>query len=219
MTGTWRACVTHRNDWFIHATNRWKACRLGAGALFGDRPMRGPTTGGSQTAASSQAQGIECTTPAPAQESAFSPALETAITAGETELLEIGFSSYRRYLATGVTERMHRAVAVLKATEALVRGFARKSGSECRRGSLKGFFTMRDEQYGDKHQPCSLIMYRSNRSSEHVVPPSKNCRPTRGRLLILMCPPGVALLSLRQHSSYPNETKSLARQAAHQMLY
>lgn len=49
------------------------------------------------------------------------PALETAITVEETELLEIGFSSYRRYLADAVKKRTSWAVAVLKATGALVR--------------------------------------------------------------------------------------------------
>ncbi len=48
------------------------------------------------------------------------PALETAIIVEETELLEIGVSSYRRYLADGVKERTRWAVAVLKATSALV---------------------------------------------------------------------------------------------------
>lgn len=49
------------------------------------------------------------------------PALETAIAAGKTELLEIGISAYQRLLADGVNERVGRAVSVLRATEALVR--------------------------------------------------------------------------------------------------
>lgn len=41
-------------------------------------------------------------------------------------MLEIGVKSYRRYLAEGVRERTHRAVAVLKATKALVRKLFRE---------------------------------------------------------------------------------------------
>ncbi|CAM9556079.1 unnamed protein product [Ectocarpus sp. 12 AP-2014] len=83
---------------------RWKACRLGAGALFGDRPEAGsnPTT----TTGLSQPPGA-------------GPALETAVTAEETELLEIGVNTYRRLLAAGVREREGRAVTVLRATGAM----------------------------------------------------------------------------------------------------
>lgn len=97
------------NECLVHATNRWKACRFGAGALFGDRPV--------------QNRGTESENATPASEWTSDPALETAITAEETELLEIGVTSYRRYLAKGVRERTHQAVAVLQATEALVRMF------------------------------------------------------------------------------------------------
>eukprot|EP00903_Cladosiphon_okamuranus_P011664 g10971.t1 len=97
---------------------RWKACRLGAGALFGDRPMQVSTTAGLQ-ATWSQTWRVASKTSAPAPAWSSGAALETAITADETELLEIGVTSYRRFLAKGVRERTNRAVAVLKATKAL----------------------------------------------------------------------------------------------------
>lgn len=49
------------------------------------------------------------------------PALETAVSAERTELLEIGANAYRRLLAKGVKKRIGGAVAVLRATGALVR--------------------------------------------------------------------------------------------------
>lgn len=107
------------NECWIHDANRWKACRFGAGALFGDRPVPGSTAAGPQ-AAGGQTRGTESDL-APAPEWSSGPAVETAITAEETELLEIGAASYRRYLADGVRERAHWAVAVLQATGALVR--------------------------------------------------------------------------------------------------
>ncbi|CBN79097.1 hypothetical protein Esi_0176_0057 [Ectocarpus siliculosus] len=90
---------------------RWKACRLGAGALFGDRPEAGsnPTT----TTGLSQPPGVATEPPG------AGPALETAVTAEETELLEIGVTTYRRLLAAGVREQEGRAVAVLRATGAM----------------------------------------------------------------------------------------------------
>lgn len=111
--------TTPENACAVYATHRWKACRLGAGALFGDRSVRAPQT------ARNPSRGTE-NSPPPEPEWSYSPALETAITAEETELLEIGVSSYRRYLAKGVAERRHRAVAVLKATQALVRKLLRE---------------------------------------------------------------------------------------------
>lgn len=50
----------------------------------------------------------------------LTPALETAITIGNCELLEIGADSYRKMLAKGAKERVGRAVDVLKGTGALV---------------------------------------------------------------------------------------------------
>ncbi|CAM9665779.1 unnamed protein product [Ectocarpus fasciculatus] len=89
---------------------RWKACRLGAGALFGDRPgVRSNAT----TTGLTQPPGAATEPPG------AGPALETAVTAEETELLEIGSTSYHRLLAAGVREREGRAVAVLRATGAM----------------------------------------------------------------------------------------------------
>ncbi|CAM9847508.1 unnamed protein product [Ectocarpus sp. 4 AP-2014] len=90
---------------------RWKACRLGAGALFGDRPEAGSNP--STTTGLSQPPGAAMEPPG------AGPALETAVTAEETELLEIGVTTYRRLLAAGVREREGRAVAVLRATGAM----------------------------------------------------------------------------------------------------
>ncbi|CAM9613178.1 unnamed protein product, partial [Hapterophycus canaliculatus] len=86
---------------------RWKACRLGVGAVFGDRPI---------LASNEAAQQLSPGTEAPPPGHLSGPALETAITAEETELLEIGAASYRRHLAAGVRERLDRAVVVLRAT-------------------------------------------------------------------------------------------------------
>ncbi|CAM9986920.1 unnamed protein product, partial [Ectocarpus sp. 8 AP-2014] len=90
---------------------RWKACRLGGGALFGDRPGAGSNA--TTTKGLSQPPGAATEPPG------AGPALETAVTAEETELLEIGVTTYRRLLAAGIREREGRAVAVLRATGAM----------------------------------------------------------------------------------------------------
>lgn len=97
---------------------RWKACRLGAGALFGDRPEVGSNA---TTTGLTQPPGAATEPPG------AGPALETAVTAEETELLEIGSTSYHRLLAAGVREREGRAVAVLRATGAMVRAIVMRA--------------------------------------------------------------------------------------------
>ena len=103
--------------------------------------MQGSTAAGLR-AAGNHSLGTGGTPPAP--ELSACPALETAIAAEETELLEIGVGSYRQYLANGVKERTDRAVAVLTATEALVREpWSRqlRRGLEYRRGFCRCFPT------------------------------------------------------------------------------
>lgn len=125
---------TCRIECLIHTSTRWKACRLGAGALFGDRPAP-ESTAACSPVAKNQTWGTQSET-APAPEWSSGPALETAITAEETEVLEIGVASYRRCLAKGARERTCRAVAVLKATGALVRTVTQLKAFERRLGPV-----------------------------------------------------------------------------------
>lgn len=90
---------------FGHSSRcRWRACRLGPGALFGDRfgDSFGPGIGSTDEHQENQS------------------ALETIVTTETTELLEIGIRTYRELLAVGVRERLSAAVAVLRATRVLV---------------------------------------------------------------------------------------------------
>lgn len=114
---------------------RWRACRLGPGALFGDRPVKtgrlaNPNIGGSSNGDNGGGSGSGGETPrngtglpsAKIAEKTMnqSSALETAVTTEPTELLEIGLGAYHRFLAHGVKERIDHAVAVLRATGVMV---------------------------------------------------------------------------------------------------
>ncbi|CAM9549549.1 unnamed protein product [Scytosiphon promiscuus] len=97
------------------APSRWKACRLGVGALFGDRAVLASNEAARRSSLGTQAPRPR-STPASVPGHLAGPALETAITAEETEMLEIGTVSYRRHLAAGVRERLDHAVTLLRAS-------------------------------------------------------------------------------------------------------
>lgn len=114
---------------------RWRACRLGPGALFGDRPVKtgrlaNPNIGGSSNGDGSGSSGSWGNKPrndtglasaTPAEKPIDQPsALETAVTTEPTELLEIGMGAYRQFLADGIKERIDQAVAILRETGVMV---------------------------------------------------------------------------------------------------
>ncbi|CAM9397924.1 unnamed protein product, partial [Sphacelaria rigidula] len=86
---------------------RWKACRLGPGSMFGDRSVFCPFSGDTDPHESS------------VRPVAATPAIETAVTVGPTELLAIGARAYHLLLAEDEKRRLDEAVAVLRATNAM----------------------------------------------------------------------------------------------------
>lgn len=115
--------------------HRWKACRLGPGALFGNCPsLNEHTDGVVEVGRAPRGDSLQWHHAGPNRTGStdgsnsdvdehyeYRLALETAVTAETTELLEIGPRTYRELLAVGARERVNSAVAVLRATRALVR--------------------------------------------------------------------------------------------------
>ncbi|CAM9686183.1 unnamed protein product, partial [Discosporangium mesarthrocarpum] len=104
-------------------TPRWKACRLGPGALFGQQTGPGTHGGPSTTTArregASEGQGGARGGARPRPTGGVP---ETAVAAEQTVLLQVGKEVYNKLLADWVKEKMRKGVSVLRATGALVRG-------------------------------------------------------------------------------------------------